>query len=58
MIRLGIDVGGTNTDGVILSADNEILASTKSTTTKDIFSGIKQTLNKLMEESKLDAEKK
>lgn len=57
MIRLGIDVGGTNTDGVILSADNEILASTKSTTTKDIFSGIKQTLNKLMEESKLDAEK-
>lgn len=57
MIRLGIDVGGTNTDGVILDANNEILASTKSVTTKDIFSGIKQTLNKLMAESKLDAKK-
>ena len=38
--RLGIDVGGTNTDAVILDASDQVIASTKSPTTADVTSGI------------------
>ena len=38
--RLGIDVGGTNTDAVVLDADGEPVASTKTATTDDITGGI------------------
>lgn len=57
MIRLGIDVGGTNTDGVILDADNKVIASTKSATTKDVFSGIRQAIKNLITESSIDVNK-
>lgn len=56
MIRLGIDVGGTNTDGVILGHANEVLASTKSVTTQDVFSGIQATIHDLFEKSGLSPE--
>lgn len=56
MIRLGIDVGGTNTDGVILGHDNRVLASTKSATTKDVFTGIQSTIKKLLAETEVNAE--
>lgn len=54
MIRLGIDVGGTNTDGVLLNADNEVLSSAKHATTADIFTGIEKTIDALVEEAKIN----
>ena len=42
--KIGIDVGGTNTDAVLVSQHNQILAKTKETTTLDISSGIENAL--------------
>lgn len=39
-VRIGIDVGGTNTDAVLLIGDHRILASVKRPTTPDIESGV------------------
>jgi N-methylhydantoinase A/oxoprolinase/acetone carboxylase beta subunit len=38
--RLGIDVGGTNTDAVILDRDDRLLAKAKLPTTRDVTGGI------------------
>jgi N-methylhydantoinase A/oxoprolinase/acetone carboxylase beta subunit len=38
-VRIGIDVGGTNTDAVLLD-DTKVLAANKATTTEDVTSGI------------------
>ena len=48
-IVLGIDTGGTFTDGVVINLDTkEILASTKSSTThQDLMIGIHNTINQL-----------
>lgn len=51
MIRLGIDVGGTNTDGVLLNTKNEVICSTKTPTTKNVFSGIQTTIKELLASS-------
>lgn len=40
MMKLGIDVGGTNTDAVIVGKEGKILSWKKQLTTKDIISGI------------------
>ncbi len=40
-LRLGIDVGGTNTDAVVLDLDDQVLARTKQSTTSDVTSGIR-----------------
>jgi len=39
-VRIGIDVGGTNTDAVLLDEHDTILASVKRPTTPDIESGV------------------
>ena len=39
-LRLGIDVGGTNTDAVVLDRDDRLLARAKVPTTPDVSSGI------------------
>ena len=39
MIRIGIDVGGTNTDAVVMDG-TEVLAGVKSPTTPDVMSGV------------------
>jgi N-methylhydantoinase A/oxoprolinase/acetone carboxylase beta subunit len=39
-LRLGIDVGGTNTDAVIIDTQDRLLAKTKTATTPDVGSGI------------------
>jgi N-methylhydantoinase A/oxoprolinase/acetone carboxylase beta subunit len=39
-VRIGIDVGGTNTDAVLLSVDNQLLASVKTPTTPDVTDGV------------------
>lgn len=49
-LRIGIDVGGTNTDGVILEG-RTVLAKTKAPTSHDVTSGIRQTLSRLIGEA-------
>ncbi|MGE5226806.1 MAG: ROK family protein, partial [Planctomycetaceae bacterium] len=39
-LRLGIDVGGTNTDAVVLGRDDALLARAKVPTPPDVSSGI------------------
>ena len=46
--KIGIDVGGTNTDAVLVSQDNEILAKTKQLTTLDLTSGIENALKEVI----------
>ncbi|WP_409056210.1 hydantoinase/oxoprolinase N-terminal domain-containing protein [Streptomyces sp. SYP-A7185] len=39
-MRIGIDVGGTNTDAALLGHDDRVLAAVKSPTTPDVTSGV------------------
>jgi N-methylhydantoinase A/oxoprolinase/acetone carboxylase beta subunit len=39
-LRLGIDVGGTNTDAVVVDRDDALLAKAKAPTTPDVTTGI------------------
>lgn len=55
--RLGIDVGGTHTDAVILDKDNTIIATTKSPTTDDVATGINEALKKVVNDSGIAREK-
>jgi N-methylhydantoinase A/oxoprolinase/acetone carboxylase beta subunit len=54
--RLGIDVGGTNTDAVVLDADDEPLAKTKTPTTEDITTGILNALDDVLDGAQVDAD--
>ncbi|WP_261818119.1 hydantoinase/oxoprolinase family protein [Vibrio gallicus] len=49
--RLGIDVGGTNTDGVLLDARLQCVAKIKVPTSHDIFTGIDAAIHALLEQS-------
>jgi N-methylhydantoinase A/oxoprolinase/acetone carboxylase beta subunit len=51
--RLGIDVGGTNTDAAILDEKNRIVAKGKTSTTPDVSSGIDAVVEKVLAQSKL-----
>jgi N-methylhydantoinase A/oxoprolinase/acetone carboxylase beta subunit len=51
--RLGIDVGGTNTDAVILDASDQVIAKTKSPTTPDVMTGIVNALQTVLAASGL-----
>ncbi len=53
--RLGIDVGGTNTDAVILDRSDEVLAKAKVPTTADVTGGIVGALDAVIASSGLDA---
>lgn len=50
MHRIGIDVGGTNTDAVIMKGD-EIIIGVKSPTTEDVMSGVVESLTKVLTET-------
>lgn len=52
--RLGIDVGGTNTDAVILNENNRVLAQTKTHTTEDIESGIATAIQQVFANTNID----
>nr|WP_210259369.1 hydantoinase/oxoprolinase family protein [Agrobacterium sp. a22-2] len=54
--RVGIDVGGTNTDAVVLDGKS-VLAGVKASTTEDVTSGVLNALEKVMEESGIDRTK-
>lgn len=49
--KIGIDVGGTNTDCVLVDKNNEIIAKTKHPTTTDISRGIEGSMRKVLEMS-------
>lgn len=40
MLRIGVDVGGTNTDAVVMDG-NSVLSSIKAATTEDVVSGVR-----------------
>ena len=53
MRRVGIDVGGTNTDAVLLEGDR-VAHAVKTPTTADVTTGIERALARLLEESRVD----
>src|SRR5690625_4118447 len=55
-IRIGFDVGGTFTDGVIVRG-REILSKAKTLTTEDVTTGIINAMDELLEKSQVDPEK-
>jgi N-methylhydantoinase A/oxoprolinase/acetone carboxylase beta subunit len=60
MYRVGIDVGGTNTDAALLDSralstpSRGLLASCKTPTTPDVTSGIKNAVEQVLEKSQVD----
>jgi len=46
--RLGIDVGGTNTDAVIMDTDDRVIATAKVPTTSDITGGIASAIDTVL----------
>lgn len=48
-LRLGVDVGGTHTDGVLLDRAGGIVAKIKTNTTPDVTSGIEAAINGLLD---------
>jgi N-methylhydantoinase A/oxoprolinase/acetone carboxylase beta subunit len=55
-MRIGIDVGGTNTDAVLMDGD-AVLAEVKTATTEDVTSGILAALNSLVADSEVPPER-
>lgn len=49
--RIGIDVGGTNTDAVLLDEQLQVVYEVKSPTTADVSSGIYEALRRVVAES-------
>jgi N-methylhydantoinase A/oxoprolinase/acetone carboxylase beta subunit len=50
MSRIGIDVGGTNTDGVVVDRDGSVLVARKTPTTPEPLDGIRAVLGELLAE--------
>jgi N-methylhydantoinase A/oxoprolinase/acetone carboxylase beta subunit len=57
MYRLGIDVGGTNTDAVIIDEALNVVAQIKHPTSDDIYDGILGAIDAILTESKVDPKK-
>ncbi|MGV9380061.1 hydantoinase/oxoprolinase N-terminal domain-containing protein [Nonomuraea sp. NPDC003707] len=55
-LRVGIDVGGTNTDAVVLDADGRVIAKAKRPTTPDVTEGLRAALDAVLGELGEDGE--
>ncbi|MBS4208089.1 hydantoinase/oxoprolinase family protein [Bacillus sp. FJAT-50079] len=55
--RIGIDVGGTHTDAVILDEKNQVISETKSSTTLDVTTGIYNAMHKVITNADVPREK-
>ncbi|MDR8413641.1 hydantoinase/oxoprolinase family protein [Nonomuraea sp. 3-1Str] len=55
-LRVGIDVGGTNTDAVVLDAADRVIAKAKRPTTPDVTSGLRAALGAVLAELDQHAE--
>jgi len=53
-LRVGIDVGGTHTDAVILDNQNRIIGAEKVDTTEDVSTGISDALDLVLNRSSVD----
>ena len=53
MYRIGVDVGGTNTDAVVM-AGREILAAVKIPTSADVTQGLMQALREVQAAAKIN----
>jgi N-methylhydantoinase A/oxoprolinase/acetone carboxylase beta subunit len=53
-MRLGIDVGGTNTDAVILDEDDRLLAKGKTPDTEDVITGIERVVARVVQDAGVD----
>ena len=54
MYKLGIDVGGTNTDAVLIDENLQVVASVKQHTTPDIYDGILNSVRAVLDQSGVD----
>ena len=54
MYKLGVDVGGTNTDAVLIDENLNVVASVKQHTTFNIYDGILDAVRAVLEESGVD----
>lgn len=54
-LKLGVDVGGTNTDAVVLDNRDNLLGAAKAPTTPDIGTGILEALDAVLAASGVDA---
>ncbi|MEG0376088.1 MAG: hydantoinase/oxoprolinase N-terminal domain-containing protein, partial [Raoultibacter sp.] len=54
MYKLGIDVGGTNTDAVLIGEDLSIIAAVKHPTSKDITQGIMGAMDDVLQTAGID----
>ena len=54
MYKLGIDVGGTNTDAVLIDENLNVVASIKQHTTSNVYSGIMNAIHVVLEQSGVD----
>src|SRR4029077_14810033 len=55
VIRIGIDVGGTNTDAVIMDGER-VVASFKAPTSPDVMTGVGESLNGALTQSGVPAQ--
>ncbi len=53
-LRLGIDVGGTNTDAVVLDRHDTLLAKTKTPTSADVSSGIEAAVDAVLADGEVE----
>ena len=54
MYKLGIDVGGTNTDAVLIDENLRVIAEIKRPTTGNIFEGIMDAVKALLNQTQID----
>ena len=54
MYKLGIDVGGTNTDAVLIDENLKVVAAVKNPTSGDIYEGIMGAVQKLLKQTQVD----
>jgi N-methylhydantoinase A/oxoprolinase/acetone carboxylase beta subunit len=54
MHKLGIDVGGTNTDAVLIDENRKVISSAKSPTTPDVYSGILAAIDGVLKGADID----
>src|ERR1700744_4512568 len=55
VIRIGIDVGGTNTDAVVMN-NKSVLASFKAPTSQDVTTGVREALAGALKQSGVAAD--
>ena len=57
MYKLGIDVGGSNTDAVLIDEDLKVIGEVKYPTSGNVFEGIMGAVQKLLKQTQVDRSK-